>query len=265
MSTLGSPARRFRGGVFALFPVLALILLCSGEARSDTFTAGDFVTFGQTEWVSDPTAITILETDFNTIYASTGGVLEVGIPGAAGFSILLSSASAVQSYLPASGTDGPLNTDLLDPTSTSSGTFGGDVVALALDVDFSTAGLLPGTSPLHFSDLYLTGFGGTSLADLQGMTVTEFLALNETELGGGTTAFTIADLQLPLEELNDAFVTGAVTTFATDHLTETNPGGNPTPTPEPSSLLLLASGLLPLGIFRYRQRRHGERISGVAA
>ena len=38
-----------------------------------------------------------------------------------------------------------LTSDLLDPTSSSAGEFGGSVVALRINVDFSDAGLLPAT------------------------------------------------------------------------------------------------------------------------
>jgi hypothetical protein len=81
------------------------------------------------------------------------------------------------------GTSGPLTSELIDPTSASSGVFGGNVAALRLDVDFSDAGLLIGASDLRFCDLTLCGF--TSPTVINGMTVRQFEAATETLLGGG--------------------------------------------------------------------------------
>jgi hypothetical protein len=62
--------------------------------------------------------------------------------------------------------------------------FGGNVLALQLDVDFSDAGVLGGTSGLAFGDLRMCNF--TTLSALNGMTVRQYLALVNTLLGGGT-------------------------------------------------------------------------------
>jgi len=242
--------------------VFALCLgIFSTSARADNWKNGDLTSYGQAEWVSDPNAISLFDANFNSVYASDGGALQVGIPGSGGFSLVFTNAGAIQEYLPASGPAGALDADLGNPTSSLSGIYGGDVTALALNVDFSAAGLLPGTSGLAFGNLYLTGFEGTSLARLDGLTVSQLLAINETALGGGTTSFSIADLQPATDSLNDAFVSGLATGFGDDHLTATNPNGGSsggTAVPEPSGLLLLASGLLPLGALCYQQRRHGS-------
>jgi hypothetical protein len=64
---------------------------------------------------------------------------------------------AVSNYLPQASQAGPLSDDLINPTSSSSGVFGGNIVALQMDVDFSNAGFLQGTSGVRFGDLVLTG------------------------------------------------------------------------------------------------------------
>jgi hypothetical protein len=46
----------------------------------------------------------------------------------------------------------PLSADLIDPSSTSSGLFGGEVLALQFNVDFSDAGLISGSAGLAFGD-----------------------------------------------------------------------------------------------------------------
>ena len=104
-------------------------------------------------------------------------------------------AEAVTNYLPAVGQGAPLNQDLINPLTTSSGSLGGEVLALRLNLDFSDAGLLgPGLPGIQFSDLILTGFKGTSVAGLEGMTVKQFMVLDNSTLGGGSTGYSIDDL-----------------------------------------------------------------------
>jgi hypothetical protein len=86
---------------------------------------------------SNPGAI--LASNFSTVYP--GGFVAVGIPGSSGYSMKFKSAPAVNAYLPASSTPAALTADLINPTSSSSGVFGGQVLALELNVDFSTAAI----------------------------------------------------------------------------------------------------------------------------
>jgi hypothetical protein len=83
------------------------------------------------------------------------------------------TASDVENYLPAGGTNGKLTANLINPTSSSSGTFGGDVLALQLNVDFN-----PG-----FGNLTLCGLNSNE-ADFDGMTVNQVLAVENAILGG---------------------------------------------------------------------------------
>jgi hypothetical protein len=89
-------------------------------------------------------------------------------------------AGAIENYLPASGTPAALNADLIDPTSSSSGQFGGEVLALRLNVDFSAAGITQGPGG-PFGALTLTSTG----MSLDGQTVLQVLAAMNTALGGG--------------------------------------------------------------------------------
>ena len=72
------------------------------HARATAFMDGDFTTYVQADWgdTATPTnAAGLLENNYNFVYASTGGVLEVGIPGTNGFSTVFSGATKLLAYL----------------------------------------------------------------------------------------------------------------------------------------------------------------------
>ena len=89
-------------------------------------------------------------------------------------------------------------------------------MSLQLNVDFSDAGFLVGTSNVRFGDLTLCNF--TTLPALNGMTVRQFLATVNTLLGGGSGTYGIADLQIITSALNDSFHAGVPKAFAQQHL-----------------------------------------------
>jgi hypothetical protein len=152
--------------------------------------------------------------NFFTVF--TSGYVEIGIPGAAGFSAAFTSAQAVFDHLPTTGVPGPLENDLVDPTSTASGVFGGYVLALQLDVAFSDAGLLSGTAPLRFGDLRLCGVTTTPLYN--NLTVRQFLAAMNTALGAGAAAYNYDEMTNLTNEVSLAFEAGVPSSFAQAHL-----------------------------------------------
>jgi hypothetical protein len=231
-----------------------LTLAGSRAVRADNFSAGQFTTYGQSDWGLIPTATNVLDDNFAVVYASQGAVLVVG--DTANFDLVFTSTLNLENYMPAIGNPGTLTSSRLNPTQTSSGAFGGAVVALSLDVDFSAAGVLAHPAGISFGDLYLTGYDGTSLAGLDGMTVSQLLAIDNRALGDGISDFSIDDLYLVSNPLGAAFSDGQISNFSRDHLTATNPNGdvNPIVTPEPSSLLLWV-GLLAVGTLHYWWRR----------
>ena len=232
---------------------IAVALSALEPARAGAFTANDYITYGQSGWPSDPTAEANIANNFNTVYAS--GSLIVGI----GNNMTFDSPGAIGAYLPSNGPAAPLGALTDDPTTTPSGVYGGDVTALALNVDFSAFGLLPGTSSIPFGNLLLMGFSGT-LSGLDGMTVSTFLTLNETALGGGSIApFVITDIDPVLQQVNASFALGEVTTFATDHL-EFASSLIPA-TPVPAALPLFATGLGGLGLLGWRRKRKAAALS----
>jgi hypothetical protein len=186
-------------------------LTCTAGTLGCGWSDGDMATYNQTEWGGDAsitTAQSLLETDFNTVYAATFGVLGVG----GKFLMSFDGAPAVEAYLPAVDSPGALTATVLDPETTASGAFGTEVVALKLNVDFSDAGFITGTAGLKFGDLTICNSGVTTL---NGASVRQFLAAANQLLGGGTSTYgAISDLQPILSNLNGAFLDGTPSTFA---------------------------------------------------
>jgi len=181
---------------------------------------GDIVTHTQDNWgidsMSPGTGAALLNSSFATVYP--GGYVEVGLSGSAGFSMIFASASALIAYLPASTLPpGPLDSDLIDPTSSASRIFGGHVTGLRLNLDFS--GITGGTSGIALGSLSLCGLA-SPLDSLNGLTINQYYDLVATLLGGGAAPGypSIADLSPVTFDINIAFATGAPSTFAQAHI-----------------------------------------------
>ena len=176
----------------------------------------DLTTYNQTEWGDDSsstTAADLLTANFKTVYAPVFDSLVIGST----FTLTLDSSKAIFDYLPQTGTPGALSATVNDPTDTASGGFGGDVVALKLNVDFADSALLKANSGLKFGDLTICGL--TSDTDLNSKTVRQFFALANTGLGGQATTDSInPDLESIAANLNAAFLDGAPSTWAQEHL-----------------------------------------------
>ena len=126
------------------------------------------------------------------------------------------SAAAVNAYLPAGGTPGALTVDLVNPVSSSSGVFGGQVLTLQLNVDFSAANVTQGPGGA-LGSLKLCNTG----TSLDGETISQILAVAKVALGGGAlpSDYTISDLNDLVDNLNQAFDDGTVVTeWAAGHL-----------------------------------------------
>jgi hypothetical protein len=246
--------------------VLAFTFAYAGVASATPiWMNGDEITYGQGKWggqFSNPGAVLLLN-DYATVYAATSGLVTIGLP-TTGFSMIFSGPLQVIGYLPAAGNPAPLDQNYVNPFTTVSGTFGGDVLALELNVDFSDAGFLLGASGVPFGNLVLENFGPLSL--LNGRTVRQILAAANTDLGGGVSIFSIADLDPLVGELTLSFSggfpplgppPGTPSTFAQDHLVA--PTSAPAQVPEPGSLLLFGTGVLLVA--RHHRGRRSRSVS----
>jgi hypothetical protein len=114
--------------VVRIFIALGALTIAAPPVCATTFAPGEFFTYDQFEYgtnsrleePNNPQAAALLEDNFDTVYAPFEDLLQVGVPGPAGHSLIFDSPDAVLAYLPASGTPGPLSADLLDPLSSSS-------------------------------------------------------------------------------------------------------------------------------------------------
>jgi hypothetical protein len=208
--------------VYRYFPCVVGVHLTAescvdvGAVPDTDIKAGDFTGFTQGGWgapVNGNNPGTVLHNNFAAVYPNG---LEIGV-GGAGYSMKFTSAAAITAFLPQGGTPKKLTADLVNPTSSIAGVFGGQVLALRLNVGFSAAGVTQGAGGA-LGSLKLTGTG----TSLDGLTVDQILAVCETALGGGALPadYTIANLNALATELNEAFDNGTVVTaWATLHLT----------------------------------------------
>jgi hypothetical protein len=187
---------------------------CTDGQPGCGWSDGDLTTYPQGLWDTNPSAVAILANGWLTVYP--GSVVEIGIPGAAGFSIRFTDPSFIHDYLPAVGVYAALTGDLINPTTSSSGALGADVLSLQLNVDFSDHGLMPATTSYHLGDLFVCG--ATDVPAASGMTVRDILALANSELGGGAQTLSYADLDTIVTDINGAFAAGTVGSFAQAHL-----------------------------------------------
>ncbi len=245
--------------------VAATILSAAAQtAVATTFTTGEFFSFSQNTWGADPAAgppASLVRTWFDTLYP-TGMTLGL----ATGRFMLFTSGGqgdALLQYLPATGPAASLNATLVDPISSSSGIFGGQVAGLRLNIDFNAAGILPHPAGVSFGDLVLTGLSG-SVAGLDGFTLTQFQTVANTLLGDGFEPYPLADVSALLMQINAAFEGGFSNAWTDAHLAipaVVAPG-----VPEPSGEALLLAGVFAMAAIAARGvtlRRRSSRLPGA--
>ena len=229
---------------------VALLSIVYGPARATTVADHEFVTASQVGWGDIPTPFNfagLLVANYASVYAPSD-LFEIGIPGPTGFSIVWSNTTDLLTFLPSSGVPAALDSDLVDPTSSSAGSFAGEVAALKLNIDFSDAGLLTHPTSVTFGDLELVNFTG-ALSGLNGLSVRDLLGQVNGLLGGGAAGYTIDDVFDTLDDVNASFNEGgAATSFAEDHLEFP-----PVAVPEPATWLMALVGWFGVALFGWKR------------
>ncbi len=213
--------RSLRSAVAARFLVGVAALLVLAAPALAQFNDGDYCTYTQGGWGAVPQGNnpgTILHNGFDLVYGSSGVFL-----GLSGHSMSFKDttspaveggADAITAYLPAGGKPKPLGTgDLINPATTASGVFGGQVLALQLNVDFADARIIIGNISVPvFGDLVINGTG----TSFDGLTVRQLLAAANQALGTPTTL--PANLNDLVSNLNQGFDNCGLNTWALQHL-----------------------------------------------
>ena len=276
--------------VVRIFIALGALTIAAPPVCATTFAPGEFFTYDQfgygtnsrLEEPNNPQAAALLEDNFDTVYAPFEDLLQVGVPGPAGHSLIFDSPDAVLAYLPASGTPGPLSADLLDPLSSSSGVLGGEVVAGTLNTNFSNASLLAHPTSVALGDLVFqnletlvsTNFFfypvDPEIADLDGLPVHEILSEANLVLGGyaNPSGISAADFYAALFLADDAFHDGLLPTYEFvdgDVFTPSSyliaPDITPPAVPEPSTWLMALLGFTGLAFAGWRSKGTVTRIA----
>lgn len=156
----------------------------------------NFTTFTQGGWGSpgNSTPGGIRDDYFDLVFPS-------GLTVGGNYTLTLTSAQAVEEFLPQGSTPTALTQDYTNPGSGNITVFAGQVVALALNVYFHDAGYL-GTNPTPLGDLVVDN------GPLEGLTVYDLLNYANIALGGGSTPYSITDLSSAADKVNNNFDDG---------------------------------------------------------
>lgn len=108
----------------------------------------------------------------------------IGIPAGSTHGATWTTASAVEGFLPANGTPGPLTGDLTDPTTTPAGVLAGQILALRMNREYSCAGVFNIALNPDAVCLGTLGIPEGCGGSFEGMTVDAFLALADSAVAG---------------------------------------------------------------------------------
>jgi hypothetical protein len=156
---------------------------------------GPFTTVTQGGWGAPPHGNNpgaILLANFSKVYPA--GYVRIG----GNYTLTFTSQPAIQAFLPAGKTPSHLTASAVNPTSSAAGVFAGQVLALQLNVDFSSAGV------------YRIGLGTLKLQSgpLAGWTVSQVLTAANIALGGGALpagVTSISQLNDIVDSINQSF------------------------------------------------------------
>lgn len=221
-------AARLLIGLAALLVLAAPVL---AQTQPPTFKYGDYCTFTQGGWGAVPHGNNpgmILSNNFTNVYPLSlypSGVV-VGKQSAADlalYSMTFTSALAIQNYLPAGGKPNALmqsvfyNPNPAPGQINTSGVFGGQVLALQLNVNFSDPPLpISPPFPVGFGNLFLSNTG----TSLDRLTVSQILDVANLALGDGPLPpdYSIPSLNDLISFLNQGFDNCYPSGWVQDHL-----------------------------------------------
>lgn len=123
------------------------------------------------------------------------------VGGYGGYTLKLTTAQAVKDFLPQGGTPAALTQNYIDPGSADISILLGQVVAVTLAVNFHQY-VYTGSNTFAIGDLVITK--GT----FEGLTVNQFLVIANTAIGGGTTGFSLSEINDAATQINENFVEG---------------------------------------------------------
>jgi hypothetical protein len=177
-----------------------------------------YCTFLQSQWAHNPG-----DTVLTDLMAQLGSET-IGTSGVGTHSASWNSAADIEAYLPTGGSNAALDANLVDPTATSAGHFGGEVLALQLNVDLGTNSppvLVGGNNVPNFGNLLICGTG----TQFDGQPVSSVLSAANVAVGGGAlptdctgqTSCDFNSLDALLQHVNVSFQQCHETGFAFHH------------------------------------------------
>jgi hypothetical protein len=188
---------------------------CVVGATGCGWHTGDLVTHASVTWGDTGVVPDLFKSTYDSLYLFLSDLLTVG--SNPGYTLTFTSPEAVIAYLPSSGAPGPLTVSLLDPTSSASGSLGGEVVALNINLMYTDANQLGAATGVSFGDLHVCGLTDTTSA-FNGNTIRQVYDVANSILGGASSSITPFDLYVTLSGINFGFESGNVSTFAQAHL-----------------------------------------------
>ena len=183
--------------------VLFFILILGGQSLlaqvPDSCDLTGFTTYTQGGWGSSSTSVPgqIRDQYFDLVFPN-----DLVLGGT--YTLTLTTANAVMNFIPQGGTAYKFIQNYVDPTSTSAGVFGGQLVAATMNVYFDLEGYIGTNTEFTLGELVITS------GPFEGKTVLELLAIANEAIGGGAVPYTYVEISNALTHLNENFDNGTV-------------------------------------------------------